>query len=127
MGSLWAFLSYRSLFRSDRFQLSHDDLPGRRGVLVVLPGTHSSLQYRIQAEAEQFHAALRLFGRSFRRHDIYPADSRFEFPAISLEALRLPDNILIFRNGVAISISPRNEKLEDGKTVEDIENLIQRA
>ena len=58
---------------------------------------------------------------------IQGTDSRFEFPAISLEALRFPDNILIFRNGVAISISPRNENLEDGKTVEDIENLIQRA
>ncbi len=54
-------------------------------------------------------------------------DSRVEYPARSLAALRLRENVLIFQNGAAICISPRSQNLEDGKTVEDIANLIQGA
>lgn len=52
------------------------------------------------------------------------SDSQFEVSARSLAVIRLPENLLIFRDGTPISISPRNENLEDGKTIGDIEKLI---
>ena len=71
--------------------------------------------YPFEVEQKEYTFCLSARGRTY------------DYPSDKVGAIRLKQNLVITMDEFPICITPRNENLHDGKTIDDIEKMIQET